>query len=43
MPMTSLEMIKYLKRNGFIEVSQNVQISLHRCKHFALNGVSVLV
>ena len=23
MPMTSLEMIKYLKRNGFIEVSQN--------------------
>lgn len=23
MPMTSLEIIKYLKRNGFIEVSQN--------------------
>lgn len=23
MPMTSLEMIKYLKKNGFMEVSQN--------------------
>lgn len=23
MPMTSLEMIKYLKRSGFIEASQN--------------------
>ena len=23
MPMTSKEMIKYLKRNGFIEISQN--------------------
>ncbi len=23
MPMTSLEMLKYLKRNGFVTVSQN--------------------
>ena len=40
MPMTSLEMLKYLKRNGFVTVSQNG--SHVKLKHHT-NGRTVIV